>query len=63
MAHPIHAILWRYLGSEQCAFDANASAGWPWEGAATPARYPAEPGDGGEPTQFDDLYPWLEPQS
>ncbi len=63
MAHPVHDILKRYLGSEQFAFDTNASAGWPWEGAATPARYPVESGNSEEPTQFDDLYPWLEPQS
>ena len=60
MAHPVHEILRRFLETEQFAFDAGARQIWPWErnGAGRPS---ADESEDEEPTQFDDVYPWLEP--
>jgi len=62
VAHPIHALLGRLLGTEQFAFEAGTRDIWPWE---SPAGSPPGP-DGTEadeePVQFDDVYPWLEPE-
>lgn len=61
MAHPVHEILRRILGTEQFAFDAGARDFWPWERQAGSAAGPDEAGADEEPSQFDDVYPWLEP--
>lgn len=61
MAHPVHEILRRFLGTEQFVFDAGARDIWPWERAAGSAPGPDESTADAEPAQFDDVYPWLEP--
>lgn len=63
MAHPVHDILRRLLGSEQYAFETGGRKIWPWEGQAGAAPAPDETVVDEEPTQFDDVYPWLEPQN
>lgn len=60
MAHPVHEILRRLLGTEQFAFDTGAPEIWPWE-RADARGLDADASDDDEPTQFDDVYPWLEP--
>jgi hypothetical protein len=62
VAHPVHEILRRFLGSEQFAFGAEARELWPWERRDAHEPDPDE-SDDEEPTQFDDVYPWLEPAS
>lgn len=63
MAHPIHEILRRFLGTEQFAFETGGQDIWPWESQAGAAPGPDESEVDEEPTQFDDVYPWLEPQN
>ncbi|MGQ0428637.1 MAG: hypothetical protein ACT4UQ_01705 [Gammaproteobacteria bacterium] len=63
MAHPVHAILRRFLGDEQYAFEASTPDLWPWEQGGESACAADESGDDEEPVFFDDVYPWLEPAS
>jgi len=63
MAHPVHDLLRRFLGTEQFAFDAGARDIWPWERRARSAPGPDETEADDGPNQFDDVYPWLEPES
>jgi hypothetical protein len=64
MAHPVHDLLRRFLGTEQFAFDAGSRQFWPLDQGSrlSPVAVSAEPDDE-EPTQFDDVYPWLEPEA
>jgi len=64
MAHPVHDILRRFLGTEQFAFDAGTRQFWPWDQGSrlSPVAVAVED-DEEEPVFFDDVYPWLEPES
>jgi hypothetical protein len=53
----------RVLGTEQYAFEAAAPDIWPWEQPGGPGRAPDETRAAEEPVQFDDVYPWLEPEA
>lgn len=63
MAHPVHDILRRILGTEQFAFDAGTRQFWPWDREPRLSAVAVPPAEDEEPTQFDDVYPWLEPQN